>query len=130
MSTLFKDKEDARSDIAKSPEYISFRSNIPRQTFYISANGREYIWRVYDHGPKDVTSPLVFLPPASGTGEVWFRQILPLTAEGNRCIAVEYPTVDSVKEFAQVFEQLLQSLSVYQVIAIKQACLIAVLIVV
>jgi hypothetical protein len=43
---------------------------------------------VYDAGPRSVKCPLICFPPASGTADVFFRQILALSAVGYRVIAV------------------------------------------
>jgi len=43
---------------------------------------------VYDSGPKNVKVPLVCLPPVSGTADVFFKQILSLSAKGIRVMAV------------------------------------------
>lgn len=51
------------------------------------------IWSLYDAGPRNVRCPLIFLPPVSGTADVFFRQILALTGWGYRVIAV---SIDSV----------------------------------
>ena len=47
-------------------------------------------WTMYDAGPKTVKCPLFCFPPASGTGDVFFKQILGLTSAGYRVIAVSY----------------------------------------
>ena len=47
-------------------------------------------WTIYDAGPKTIKSPLIFLPPVSGTADVFFRQILTLSSLGFRVIAVSY----------------------------------------
>ena len=46
------------------------------------------IWSLYDAGPRNIRCPLIFLPPVSGTADVFFRQILALTGWGYRVIAV------------------------------------------
>lgn len=43
---------------------------------------------MYDAGPRSVKCPLICFPPASGTADVFFRQILALTAVGYRVISV------------------------------------------
>lgn len=43
---------------------------------------------MYDSGPKSVKVPLVCLPPVSGTADVFFKQILSLSAKGIRVMAV------------------------------------------
>eukprot|EP00043_Microstomoeca_roanoka_P001343 m.32221 g.32221 ORF g.32221 m.32221 type:complete len:375 (+) comp10764_c1_seq1:174-1298(+) len=100
---------DERSAIAASPEYHSFRSTVPKRTVDVHYRGKEYTWKLFDYGPKDSVCPLVFFPPVSGTADVFFRQIISLTAEGFRCIAADYPIVWDVEEFVGVtrafFEQ-------------------------
>jgi hypothetical protein len=46
------------------------------------------IWSLYDAGPRSIRCPLIFLPPVSGTADVFFQQILALTGWGYRVIAV------------------------------------------
>lgn len=46
------------------------------------------VWSLYDAGPKNVRCPLIFLPPVSGTAEVFFHQMLALTGWGYRVISV------------------------------------------
>lgn len=48
----------------------------------------ERAWSLYDAGPKSVRCPLLFMPPASGRADVFFRQILSLSAAGYRVIGV------------------------------------------
>lgn len=45
-------------------------------------------WKMYDAGPKTIRCPLICFPPASGSADVFFRQILGLTSAGYRVIAV------------------------------------------
>ena len=45
-------------------------------------------WVVYDAGPRQVRSPIVCLPPVCGTADVFFRQLLDLSAVGYRIISV------------------------------------------
>ena len=45
-------------------------------------------WTLYDAGPRTVRCPVMFLPPASGKADVFYRQILALAAAGYRVIAV------------------------------------------
>ena len=48
----------------------------------------EKVWTIYDAGPKTVRCPIVCLPPASGKADIFFKQILALSAKGYRVIAV------------------------------------------
>ena len=43
---------------------------------------------MYDAGPKSVRCPVMFLPPASGKADVFFKEILTLSAAGYRVIGV------------------------------------------
>ena len=47
-------------------------------------------WVLYEAGPKTVKCPLICFPPASGTADVYFRQILGLSALGYRVIGVSF----------------------------------------
>lgn len=46
------------------------------------------VWSLYDAGPKSIRCPIIFLPPVSGTAEVFFQQVLALTGWGYRVISV------------------------------------------
>ena len=47
-------------------------------------------WLIYDAGPRNVRCPLICLPPASGTADVFFKQILTLSSLGYRVISVSF----------------------------------------
>lgn len=79
---------DVRSAITQSGEYKSFRATVPKRRIDLEYKRKEYTFKIYDYGPKSVTSPIIFFPPVSGTADVFFRQIVSLTTEGFRCIAV------------------------------------------
>ena len=53
-------------------------------------NDDEKEWLIYDAGPRSVQCPLVCLPPASGTADVFFKQILTLSSLGYRVISVSF----------------------------------------
>lgn len=59
------------------------------------------IWSLYDAGPRNIRCPLIFLPPVSGTADVFFQQILALSGWGYRVIAVSI--IDSVFQFRSTF---------------------------
>lgn len=46
------------------------------------------VWSLYDAGPKSIRCPIIFLPPVSGTAEVFFQQLLALSGWGYRVISV------------------------------------------
>ncbi|XP_060527071.1 maspardin-like isoform X2 [Cylas formicarius] len=72
-------------------------------------------WRVYDCGPRHVRCPLVCLPPVSGTGDVFFRQALALSARGVRIILAEAPPYWTSREWCDGFRRLLDYLDVDKV---------------
>lgn len=45
-------------------------------------------WQFYDAGPRNINNPIVFLPPVTGTPDIFFRQLLALSAAGCRAISV------------------------------------------
>lgn len=55
---------------------------------YIVDDDESKEWKLYDAGPKQVKCPLVCFPPASGTADVFYKQVLALSAVGFRVISV------------------------------------------
>lgn len=92
-----------------SPEYQSFLSSVPKKKVIVdSMAGKE--WIIYDAGPKNIKSPLVFLPPVSGTADVFFRQILALSSLGYRVISIDSPPFWNVRDWCIGFRRLLDHL--------------------
>uniref|UniRef100_A0A1B6GIW3 Maspardin n=1 Tax=Cuerna arida TaxID=1464854 RepID=A0A1B6GIW3_9HEMI len=100
-------------DMSKSQEYISFRSSVPLKKIVVDSNTRG--WKVYDSGPKTVKTPLVCLPPASGTADVYFKQMLALSAKGYRIISAENPVYWTIREWCEGFKKLLDHLELEKV---------------
>ena len=99
--------------IAKSDEYHSFRGSVPLKTITIGDAGKT--WQVYDSGPKESGSPLVCLPPISGTADVFFKQCLALSVRGYRVLAAEWPAYWTLKEWCKGFKDLLDHLNLERV---------------
>ncbi|XP_071844725.1 maspardin-like [Apostichopus japonicus] len=95
--------------ISESQEYKSFRSNVPQKKVIVDDNGKTH-WTLYDAGPRNVRCPLVCLPPVSGTADVYFKQLLGLSAKGYRVIAMEFPVHWNIQEFCESFRKLLDNL--------------------
>ena len=98
--------------ITASDEYKTFRSSIPQKKASGKWEGRggsecegvfdsafspaaqvvvdrtQQVWVLYDAGPKHVKSPLICLPPVCGTADVFFQQMMQLSAKGYRVISV------------------------------------------
>lgn len=102
------------SELSHSPEYLSFRANIPRRKICVDSDGRKE-WILYDIGPKSISSPLICFPPVSGRADIYFQQMLTLSSTGFRVISVEYPTYWTVQEFCEGFQQLLNHLQLDRV---------------
>ncbi|XP_001606216.2 maspardin [Nasonia vitripennis] len=94
------------SDLSKSHEYQSFRSSVPLRKIVVDADGMKG-WKVYDSNPKTIKCPLICLPPVSGTADIYFKQILGLSAKGYRVISAEPPVYWNVKEWCDGFKKLL-----------------------
>ncbi|KAG1695942.1 Maspardin [Nymphon striatum] len=73
------------------------------------------VWRIYDAGPKSINCPIICFPPVSGTADVYFKQILSLTAAGYRVIAIDYPVYWTIIEFCSGFRRLLDHLNLDRV---------------
>ncbi|XP_033111779.1 maspardin-like [Anneissia japonica] len=97
------------SEIAKSQEYQSFRASVSQHKVQVD-DGSNKEWTLYDAGPRCVRCPLVCFPPASGTADIFFKQILGLTARGYRVISMEYPVLWSLEDFCESFRKLLDHL--------------------
>lgn len=92
-----------------SPEYRSFLSSVPKKKVIVDSSGNKE-WTIYDAGPKTIKSPLIFLPPVSGTADVFFKQILTLSSLGFRVISVDSPAFWSVRDWCIGFRRLLDHL--------------------
>ncbi|ESO87578.1 hypothetical protein LOTGIDRAFT_166459 [Lottia gigantea] len=101
-------------EIFNSQEYQSFRSSVCHKKIIVDDDNRKE-WSLYDAGPKSIKCPLVCFPPASGQADIYFRQILALTAVGFRVISVEYPVYWTMKEFCEGFKKLLDHLQLDKV---------------
>jgi len=102
------------SAITQSQEYISFRSTVPLRRIVVDSSD-EKEWLIYDAGPRSVRCPLICLPPASGTADVFFKQILTLSSLGYRVISVEYPVYWTYAEWTEGFRRLLDFLQLDEV---------------
>ncbi|XP_043280675.1 maspardin-like [Venturia canescens] len=94
------------SELSQSKEYHSFRSSVPLRKIVVDTDGTKG-WKVYDSNPKTIKCPLICLPPASGTSDIFFKQILGLAAKGYRVISAEPPVYWNVKEWCDGFKKLL-----------------------
>nr|XP_045017007.1 maspardin isoform X1 [Jaculus jaculus]XP_045017008.1 maspardin isoform X1 [Jaculus jaculus] len=101
-------------EIKVSPDYNWFRSTVPLKKIIVDDDDSK-IWSLYDAGPRSIRCPLIFLPPVSGTADVFFQQILALTGWGFRVIALQYPVYWDHLEFCDGFRKLLDHLQLDKV---------------
>ncbi|XP_076811378.1 maspardin-like [Clavelina lepadiformis] len=102
------------SNLSESEEYRTFRSSIPCKKIFIDEDTSK-IWKLYDAGPKTVLTPLVCLPPASGNADIFFRQVVYLSALGYRVIALDYPVYWTVDDFCNGLRKLVDYLNLNQI---------------
>ena len=63
----------------------------------IVVDNPDQAWVLYDAGPREVKCPLIFLPAVCGTADCFFKQVLTLSAQGYRVIAVlKNTTVENI----------------------------------
>ncbi|XP_064609632.1 uncharacterized protein LOC135473696 [Liolophura sinensis] len=102
------------SELQKSQDYQSFRSTISQKKIVVDDDGKK-VWTLYDAGPRHIRCPLICFPPASGTADVFYRQIMALSTVGFRVISVEYPVYWTLKEFCEGFRRFLDHLQLDRV---------------
>ena len=68
------------NSIASSKEYKSFRNAVALRRSSSTSSTVRTEHGASDYGPRDIRTPIIFLPPASGTADVFFSQILALAA--------------------------------------------------
>ncbi|TRY83706.1 hypothetical protein DNTS_018512 [Danionella cerebrum] len=99
-------------EIRVSPDYNWFRSTVPLKRIIVDDDDSK-VWSLYDAGPKSIRCPIIFLPPVSGTAEVFFQQLLALSGWGYRVIS--YPVYWDLLEFCDGFRKLLDHLQLDKV---------------
>uniref|UniRef100_T1JNR9 Maspardin n=1 Tax=Strigamia maritima TaxID=126957 RepID=T1JNR9_STRMM len=102
------------SDLGSSQEYTSFRSSVSQNKIVVD-NDPAKVWTYYDAGPRHIRCPLVCIPPVSGTADVYYKQLLSLSARGYRVLSVEYPVYWSMPDFCEGFRKFLDHLNLDKV---------------
>ena len=97
----------AANDVFRSREYSAFRSSVAQKK--VTVSGVEWVY--YDAGPKTIDTPIVFMPPICGTADIYYKQMLSLSALNYRVVSVELPVVWDVQTFCQLFGELLNFLN-------------------
>lgn len=95
------------SIIESSDAYSYFRSSVPLRVVVVDNSAFSPGWKVYDCGPKHIRSPLVFIPPVSGTADIYFQLMLNLSQKGYRTLSTEHPPYWKVQDWCEGFKKLL-----------------------
>lgn len=96
--------------IRKSKLYITFRGNVPKQTYFV----KDKSWTYYDLGEK--TAPcIVLLSTTTTRADVYFHQILTLASHGYRCVSAEWSSYWTHEEWVKGFHQFLTSLGLLRI---------------
>jgi len=99
---------------SQSEDYKRFRSWVAQRKIIIEQEQAQRIWRYYDFGPKEAV-PLVILHGASGTAEVFYKQMMSLCPKGYRLVAVQYPAYSTHENWVKAFDKFIDSLKVPKV---------------
>jgi len=94
----------------KSDPYQLFRSWVAQQRISLGSVN-EKIWKYYDFGPKEAI-PLVCIPGASGTAEIFYKQIISLCPKGYRIISVQFAPYDTHQAWCKGFDRFLDKIGV------------------
>jgi len=96
--------------MAAANPFKYFRGLVAQQRLNIDAFS-DKIWKYYDYGPKDV-APLIFIPGASGTAEVFYKQFLSLCPKGYRVISVQPPAYMTHDQWCKGFDRFLDKINI------------------
>jgi len=96
--------------LSKSEMYKNFRSWVGLQK--LICDDKE--WQFYDYGPKNVP-PLLFIPGAQGTADVFYKQFVSLSSHGYRLVSIQYPPLWTHGEWVKAFDRFLDLLHVDKV---------------
>lgn len=103
---------DAAESLETTQGYKLFRNWVAQQKVCVNHDAAME-WKYYDYGPRDVP-PLICLPDAGGTAEMFFRQIVSLCPKGYRIIAVQYPAYQNHRYFIEGLDRFLRYIRVFK----------------
>jgi maspardin len=94
---------------SQSEEYKKFKSWAALRKVFIDHEGAVRTWRYYDLGPREAI-PLIMLHGATGTAEVFYRQMVALCPKGYRIITVQYPAYSNHENWSRAFDKFIDEL--------------------
>lgn len=100
--------------IEESAKYRSFRGRVALKRLVLDEDCNK-AWSYHECGPREVRCPMIFLPPVSGTADIFYHQLEYLADRGHRVISAEYPSYFTLQEFCDGFLRLLRYFKVKQV---------------
>ncbi|KAI2799886.1 Maspardin [Blomia tropicalis] len=106
---------DPKDWIENSTEYCRFRSSVALRKLALDDDNNNRVWSIHECGPREVQCPVIFLPPVSGTADIYFIQMNYLSERGHRVISLQYPTYFTIDDFCDGFQRLLDYYKVKQV---------------
>jgi len=103
------------SEYTKSEEFKRFKSTVAqRKIVFQEYNSKRKVWRYYDFGEKSLPT-LVLLHGATGTAEIFYKQILSLAPKGYRLISVQYPGYSTYSRLLHAFDKFLDEVNAPEV---------------
>ncbi|EUB56441.1 Maspardin [Echinococcus granulosus] len=72
----------------------------------------KYTIDFYDFGPKEISCPIICLPPTACDASIYYKVQLLLSREGFRIISINYPETYNANDFCEVFLKMLGELHV------------------
>eukprot|EP01114_Cavostelium_apophysatum_P004297 TRINITY_DN14495_c0_g1_i1.p1 TRINITY_DN14495_c0_g1~~TRINITY_DN14495_c0_g1_i1.p1 ORF type:complete len:361 (+),score=92.61 TRINITY_DN14495_c0_g1_i1:102-1184(+) len=94
----------------QSEGYKRFRGWVAQQKIAVDSTG-DKVWKYYDYGPKE-EAPIIFIPGAGGTAEVFYKQFLSLCPKGYRVISVQPPDYMTHETWCKGMERFLDRINV------------------
>ncbi|KAA6370399.1 MAG: putative esterase/lipase/thioesterase family protein [Streblomastix strix] len=108
-----KRKETPPETLQIQKDFTKFRSVVPLQRASVGLERRK-VWKFYDCGDEQ-KMPVVLIPPAGGTAELFFRLFLDLPSKGIRLIAVQAPPFTDHDDWIAAFHNFLDHINLKRI---------------
>jgi len=100
------------SDIESSPEYKKFRASISKKKALLPNTHQQWVY--FQAGPKSEVA-IVCLHGTSGTADMFFHQVMSLSARGYHVISAQFPPYWTHKAWIEGFAGFLRVMGLKQV---------------